>query len=278
MRKWLFRPAYWAILYTITCSIFVVEALFVEKMDYTFDFVGLGGTFRHHDLTIWGLPAYWFLMLVGFLVALWLCIKQREDYHFGRLAAVLVPVGFFITSYVGAKLLFLLEQKTVYAGNPTFTADGLSLFGAIFLVPAVAAVVGCFKPFSRPQLLDMCALLGITMLVFVRTGCFVSGCCGSPMVTCNHRPFHLPVQLIEVVLDLLLMEVCLHIRKKTGQGGWMYPAFAIGYGGYRFMLEFFRNTPKSFGAFTHSQLWAALCVTMGIVWMLWMRRRAKKNA
>ena len=92
---------------------------------------------------------------------------------------------------------------------------------------------------------------------------------------CNERPFVRPVQLIEVVLDLLMIEVCLYVRKKSGRDGLMYPAFAVGYGVYRFALEFLRDTPKLFGVFTHSQLWAVLCIILGLVLYAIMRRGAK---
>lgn len=277
MLKTFTRPFYWAILYAVTCGIFITEALFAEKLNYFFDFVGLGGTFYPHNLKIFGLSAYWALMLVGFGVALWICYKNRDTYGLGRWAAAIIPLGFFATSFAGAKLLYLLEQQTIYKHNPTLTMDGLSLFGAIFLVPMVAALVGFSKKLSRPQLLDLCALLGLIMLVFVRTGCFINGCCDSPLTTCNGRPFRLPIQLIEVILDLVMIEVCLFVRKKTDGSGWMYPTFAIGYGAYRFVLEFFRDTPKWVGGFTHSQLWAVLCMLMGVTMVLCMRHRTKRE-
>lgn len=262
MKKFKLRPLYPAILYFLICLIFVIEALFVEQMNYVFDFVGYGGTFAHHDLKILGLPAYWFLMLCGFLFSLALSLKGRKLYGFRLPEAWLIPVVFLAVSLLGGKLLYIFENwESVRANGIGF--DGLSLFGAIFTVPLAAWLASRSKKLPFRNLLDLCALLGLTLLVCVRTGCFINGCCGGIKLWHGTRPVILPVQLVEVILDLLIAEACLYARKKANAPGAMYPVFMLGYGICRFLLEFLRTGKKIFLIFTESQLLALVCIAIG---------------
>ncbi len=272
IKKIKIRPIYPAVLYFLACLIFLLEALFVEKMDYVFDFVGYGGAFRPHDLKILGLPAYWFLMLCGFVISLGISLKGRNIYGFSLPAAWLIPVCFLLISFLGGKVLYIAEHWESVAANG-ISFDGLSLFGAIFAVPLAAWLASLGKKLSFDKLLDLSTLLGLTLLVCVRTGCFISGCCGGIKFWHGTRPVILPVQLMEVVADLLIAEVCLRVRDKTKQRGIMYPLFMILYGACRFLLEFLRTGEKMLWIFTGSQLLSLVCIAIGVALILRVKKQ-----
>lgn len=269
-------PIYPAVLYLLTCSIFILEAFFVEHMDYIFDFVGYGGTFRHHDLKIMGLPAYWFLMLVGFVISMIISMNRRNKTGFTIGISCFVTAGFLLVCLIGGKLLYILENWQIVQENG-LTLDGLSLFGAIFLIPPAAWLVSKTKLADARVLLDLSAILGITLLVCVRTGCFISGCCGAVKFWYGQRPIILPIQLLEVAGDLIIAELCLRREKKSPQAGTMYPTFMICYGVLRFLVEFLRDGQKLWGPFSGSHALALICIIYGIVIMRLFGKKGEKS-
>ena len=263
VKKPSFRPVYLAVPVFLCCLIFVIEALTGEKLQYTFDFVGYGGTFRYHDLKILGLPAYWFMMLLGLVVSIMVSVRQRRYSGLQKWEAWVLPVAFLAVCFLGGKLLYVLENWDAVAANG-INFSGLSLFGAIYMVPGAAFLATRWWKRNFWALLDLCALLGLTLLVCVRVGCFFSGCCGAQKFWLGEKPVLLPVQLMEVVMDLVIAEVCLHLRKKSNRPGQMYPAFLASYGTGRFLLSFLRNEIKVLWIFSAGQLLAVGAVVLGI--------------
>lgn len=258
--KKLHLPVWLAALVFVFAMLFVCDVLTASHLSYFFDFVGYGGTFAFHEA---GRLLYWGLMLLGLGISLVLSLARKKAYDLPLWAALVLPVAFLAVAFAGGKLLYLLENwDSVLRYGLGW--DGISLFGAVFLVPAVAAVVGRFGPVPMGKLLDFCAPFGLVLLACVRMGCFFQGCCGGVTFwLSNNTPLILPVQLMEVVLDLLLLELCFALESRHPQEGWMYPTFLMGYGGLRFVLEFFRDTPKEWLFLSNGQIFALAALLLG---------------
>lgn len=274
LSKIILSPLYFAIVYAITASVFIIEAVTAQSLRYTFDFVGYGGTFAYHDLKILGLPAYWFLMIFGYLVNIWLLYNKRKSIKMNRAEALLIPTGFLFVSFLGGKLLYILENPST---SSTLEMNGLSLFGAIFIVPPVAWVTARLIKKSPRLIMDLCASEGLVLLVCVRTGCFITGCCGAPTIWLEEKPLILPVQLFEVVADLLILSVCSRLEKKKVGNGMLYPTMMVLYGTVRFVLEFFRKSPHLIFGITASQILALLCTIVGLIWFITVFRKEKNS-
>ena len=268
------RPLYLAALAFLTSLIFVIEALGSEHQEYVFSFVGHGGTFRYHDLRILGIPAYFALMAAGFIVCLLYSLKQYKKYGISIARAILIPVAFLIVSFIGGKLLYVLENfNAVRESGLSF--DGLSLFGAILAVPAIAILASRLLKMPYGALLDYCAPLGLILLIFVRFGCFVSGCCGAFTIWSGTNPIILPVQLFEVVLDLVILDAVQSCENKYFKRGVCYPLLAALYGFARFFLELLRK-PQSESLDHSSKILAAACFAVGTAVVFFLIKRAKE--
>ena len=251
--------------------LFLCDVLTSVHLNYFFDFVGYGGTFAYHEI---GRSLYWGLMLFGFATTLLLGWFRRKAYGLPGWAAVVIPVAFFLLAFAGGKLLYLLENLNT-ALTHGIGLDGMSLFGAIFLVLAAGALAGRFGPVPMGVLLDYCTPFGLVLLACVRMGCFFQGCCGATTLwLSNNTPLILPVQLFEVVLDLLLLELCFRLETSHFCQGLLYPVFLMGYGVIRFLLEFLRNTPKDWLFLSHGQVFALTSILLGVL----LYRRFQKKA
>lgn len=263
------RPITFAILLFAVCLIFLIEALGAKSLNYVFDFVGYGGTFANHKLKLFGMPAYWALMIGGYISCLCISTSQNARYGLKKWEAPIAATAFLAISFLGGKILYVLEHPT---GLGNLQVGGLSLFGAIFLVPPVFWLICRIAKWNFWSVLDLCAHLGLVLLTIVRIGCFVSGCCGGPILWCGSNPVILPIQLFEAGLDLLLLEICLQLQNRQPQPGSMYPVLMIGYGVIRFGLEFLRKAQKVFGDFSQSHFLALICVACGTIALLYIFR------
>lgn len=261
LKKIVFNPLYFAFIYAMVSAIFIIEAFTSKSLNYNFDFVTYGGTFAYVDLKILGLPAYWFLMLLGFAINFAVVYSRKEKYGFSTVKAIILPPAFLIVSFIGGKILYLIEHPTTGKAE----LGGLSLFGAIILVPIVATIVSLAFKTDVALLLDISAIQGLVLLVCVRTGCFISGCCGAQTIWMGERPIILPIQLIEVVFDLIVLYVCLCVERKVSVKGYLYPILLVGYGTVRFILEFFRKSALSSGVLNVSHILALFCATVGVI-------------
>lgn len=49
--------------------------------------------------------------------------------------------------------------------------------------------------------------------------------------------------------------------------GQLYPMFMIAYGGLRFVVEFFRDTPKDWLYLGHGQWFGLIAILLGVLWI-----------
>jgi phosphatidylglycerol:prolipoprotein diacylglycerol transferase len=151
---------------------------------------------------------------------------------------------------------------------------------------------------------------------FGRLGCFMNGCCyGSPTEmpwgVCFRRvpadlsepaigspvwldhvahyglspdavwtlPVH-PTQLYSALGLALMCGFLLYLRKSWRPFiGFTFPLYLMFYGGFRFVVEFFRgdHNPIRLGIFSDQQVFSLLMVVCGAVVYAWLRRRAARR-
>lgn len=268
------RPFYAAVLFGIIACLFVFEALSSKNLAYHFAFVGYGGTFQNHALKIFGIPVYWFLMLCGFALTFAESLSKRERYGMSRAAAILLPVAFLATAYCGGKLLYIIENFSDFR-RTGLSLDGMSLFGAVYLVLLLAPVAAWITKKKTAALYDYFTPFGLILLAATRTGCFCNGCCGAVKFWHGVMPVILPVQLFEVVCDLLILEGCYAVERRYPEKGRMYPAFLLLYGTCRFLLEFLRDTPKDWLGLSHGQVFSLIAIAIAALFFIICRKQQK---
>ncbi len=258
------RPAYFAGIAFLAIVLFTYEAFSAHDLQYDFDFVGYGGTFKFNDLKILSIPAYWFMMLSGLAISVFISLRQRHRYEYGVAKAIITPVLFLVVAFAGGKLMYIIENLHTVA-EKGIQLSGLSLFGAIFLFPLITFLVSKFTTIDFAEMLDYCTPFGIVLLSCTRIGCFISGCCGAVTYWFNGNPVILPVQLIEVMFDLIILEICRYVEMKKFKSGLVYPTFMILYGLCRFVLEFIRRTGSKIFFIPDGMFFAVICVVIGFL-------------
>ena len=123
------RPAYFAGFVFLAILLFIYEAFYTTNLHYDFSFVGYGGTFQYHDLKVFGIPVYWFMLLCGLGITFYTSIKRHSYFDISKVKAVILPIVYLVISFIGAKILYILENiKTINH----IELNGMSMFGALY--------------------------------------------------------------------------------------------------------------------------------------------------
>ena len=214
--------------------------------------------------------------LIGMVLMAILVFVRRKRYAMPVWKVLVFTLLLSVTGVAGVRLLAILENfKALIQGD---IAGGMSFFGAVLLIPILMPVLAKPLGLGFAQTNDLCAPCIAGMVGCERINCFLSGCCGGRPLHLGTLEFTPRTQIIESVLDFLLMAFLMvwFRRDKEGkQEGTGYPLFLIGYCGYRFILEFLRDTDKFLRVFSRGQVYCLIGLAAA-GWYLYNRK--KKNA
>lgn len=237
-----------------------------------------------------GHPVYWYGILValGFLAALthWSWTARRVGMPKG-IASDLAFIVMF-GGILGARAMYVAANWAYFSAHPAeivrIDQGGLVFYGG-FLAAALAVIV-----LARIRDIPVLKLGDFTVSAlplghaFGRIGCLLNGCCYG--TTCD-LPWAVdiagamrhPVQAYEAFFNLLLYLVLLNRLLKGKRDGWIIAIYLIGYGAWRFTIEFWRGDermPAAFGLDAAQNLSLTL-VAAGIILALTLRLRASKS-
>ena len=208
---------------------------------------------------------YYGFLAIGALSMNMLTFWRRELYGFSVFRAILFPLLLLICGVSGTKLLFYIES-----GFTSF--DGMSFFGAVYLVMLVMPVIGLVFRLKPMQTLDACAPCVASIIGFMRFGCLCAGCCGGVMCTIGAFSFQWPAQLLEGFGDIMILAFLLHLEQKKDKQGILYPVFLLSYGIMRFFVEFIRITPKNILGLSEGQWLSILATLIGMTAVMCFRK------
>lgn len=181
-----------------------------------------------------------------------------------------LPISLLHVVYgvVCVKVFAVLEAGSLEA------AGNMSLFGAVFLLPA-AYWLGAKLTKRKPEaVFDVFVVPTVFTLACARVNCLFSGCCLGCLIPGTDTRW--PTREAELVFYALLL-VWLLLRTRKGEtGGVLYPAYMAAYGCFRFVTEFFRESGSG-SVFHLAHLWALLSAALGFAFLIELKRRAKAN-
>lgn len=192
-------------------------------------------------------------------------VTDRRGYY--RMQAIT-----FVGAIVGAKLAVIigdLNWPRVPLHDWSVLLDsGRSIVGALIggFVAAEAA-----KPLLRYRMPpnDRFAALLPFSIGIGRVGCLLTGCCrglhydGPCAITYADGIPRYPAQALEVVFQLCVGALFILMVKRRVLFGRMFALYMVVYGVFRFVTEFIRETPKTFGPLSGYQIMTLVMVILG---------------
>lgn len=280
-------PKYLPFLPVLVAAFFIISALCIDD---PISIVGNGGRFNKSYDTVLSTYSYYFIMLIGIASCVLASLLRREIFGLGKPSAIVLPILFGVQAFVGAKIMAVVEE-IVFSGE--LTLRGLltqSMFGGCYMIFLYAFIVSKATKKDMLEVLDFFAPFAMILLAFVRTACFVDGCCGASLCYVGDKKLYFPIQLVEVAIDIIILAVIFHIEnkyfniEKNGKkkkhpniyrGKLIFIAL-ISYGACRFIIEFFRSTkPGVLGILTAGQLHSVIVIAIGAIALSVQRKRAK---
>jgi phosphatidylglycerol:prolipoprotein diacylglycerol transferase len=246
-------------------------------------------------------PTYGLLVAIGVLVGLWISVRNSERQGINPEHAWNFGILVVLFGIVGAKVLYIINDWSIYAANPReiFSISTLQA-GGVFsggLIGAFAAAAWYIRKHHMPALATCDAFApGLAIGHAIgRVGCFAAGCCyGKPT---NHfwgvtftnplanywtgTPLNQslePTQLFESVVELANFFILMWMFKRKKFDGQVFGAYLFLYGVARFFLEYLRDDPgrgEVFGGVMTGTQLISICLVLGggVIW--WLRPTAK---
>lgn len=237
------------------------------------------------------LPSFSTLYAIAILIGLSVLVWDSRRYQMDR--KLFWDSLFWVTlgGVIGQKVFYIL-----FFAFPQFLADpihtltsgsgsmyyGTEIGGFIFLFTYTA-----FKKIKPYNFLDSLALCIAIAHGLGRTGCFAAGCCygvHTDSIFGVHFPrvegFVHPTQLYETAAMLILFGAMLFVRRKQFVSGTLFSMYLMGYGLWRFLVEFIRDDAYPFGPLhiSPSQHFALLSLIAGLVLFYYLRKKDKVKA
>jgi phosphatidylglycerol:prolipoprotein diacylglycerol transferase len=105
-------------------------------------------------------------------------------------------------------------------------------------------------------------------------GCLTAGCCGG--LPCGawygvagaDGITRYPTQAFEIIFQLVVGLLFVLLIKRGLLFGRLFSLYLVAYGLFRFLTEFVRDTPKSFGVLSGYQLLSVLMIALGAAFFL----------
>ncbi|MEW6586317.1 MAG: prolipoprotein diacylglyceryl transferase [Nitrospirota bacterium] len=241
---------------------------------------------------------YGFLLAIGFLVALWLAMRQAK--REGIPSNKMIDLGFYVllAAIIGSRLFFIFINFDYYLKNPLdvfkIWEGGLVFYGGVLL--AVPTFVWYVKKnnLSLWQTADIFAPSIAIGHVFGRLGCFAAGCCYGK--TAQALPWGVifsdpdclaptsvilhPTQLYESAGELINFLILISMRRHKSFNGQLFTAYLLLYAVLRFVVEFFRgDVARGFifpGIISVSQGISILMFLVALVAMIVLREKGKR--
>jgi phosphatidylglycerol---prolipoprotein diacylglyceryl transferase len=237
---------------------------------------------------------YGFLLAVGFLIALWLAVRQAK--REGIFPAKIIDLGFYIllAAIIGSRLFFILINLDHYLKNPIdifkIWEGGLVFYGGVLLAVPTAIWYIRKHNLSLWQTADIFAPSVAIGHVFGRLGCFAAGCCYGK--TAQALPWGViftdpdclaptnvllhPTQLYESAGELINFLILIVLRRYKSFNGQLFMTYLLLYSILRFSVEFFRgDIARGFliADISVSQAISVLMFLVAIIGMIILKRR-----
>ncbi len=215
--------------------------------------VRLGGAAKEHiaryagcdAVPLWGRPRFWAVLSTAL--------------------PLLIHLVFFALG--GERFAALVGRTTEFFGYVLLSAVGMTL---------CAGALG-YAPW---RWLDRTVPLYLSMATVLKLSCFCAGCCyGLPWEhgLYNHKTgqIQFPIQLVEMALYGVLLVV---LTRYKGRPGRRFLLFLAGYGGVRFLIQFFRADRPIFSGFHWMSGVICMVALVGMVLSRVIPTKPKENA
>lgn len=260
----------------------------------TFPRLGLSFTLNRAAIAIGNFSVYWYGLIITFGMLLAILYGLRESKFCGissddffNMLIIAIPV-----SIICARAYYVIFSWDMYKDNIADVFDirggGLAIYGGVIGAVATVIIYCRAKKISLSSVLDMLAVGLLIGQSIGRWGNFVNG---EAFGAATSLPWGMtvytdgrliaesvhPTFFYESLWNFIGIWVLLLYKRRKKANGELFCAYLIWYGAGRTFIEGLRADSLYLGAFRVSQLLAALTAILGIVIIIYLRKKASHN-
>ncbi|MBQ4047694.1 MAG: prolipoprotein diacylglyceryl transferase [Clostridia bacterium] len=212
------------------------------------------------------------ILSVGTLLMAITVIVGLKRYCLPVWKCVPISLALLVVGTLGTYLLFWLENQRF---------GGRSFYGAVFLVPIVLLPFARIVRISYADLMDVSAPAGYMMLILMKIGCLMNGCCEGRILFFSNDmiPIRFPSQWVELIVAAILYVTLMTMEFLKKQRGNLYAWFLILYGCTRFVLNIFRaEWVTTDMLLPFGNIWSICAVIFGVMALRIRHYRELRNA
>ena len=236
------------------------------------------------ELTIgnFSVSTFWVAILAGTIAMGVINFLRRRRFGVRGGWSVVITLLVALGGIAGAKMLFFIESIGETSA-PVSVGAGFSFYGTMFGLPLFLLLYAFIFGMRPGRFFDYVTPGIIVGFVFVRSGCFLSGCCSGieadwGVVFPGETSPRIPTQLFEMGGALLIFAGALIAERYGAPQGALYPFFLGTYGFIRFFVEFWRDTEKIFGGLSEGQwLSIAAFAAAAVIFAVMFARKKKRS-
>ena len=194
---------------------------------------------------------YGWIMIGGIILGAFLWnrrIKNSDPNLFG------IFIGGIIGAFICAKLVYFVAEGWTHIGNKDFWIQlgyGKTIIGALLGGYAGVEITKKLLNYTKPTG-DWFAFMVPLSIAFGRIGCLQHGCCLGRKcppdawytITDKAGVERWPAAPVELIFNLLALALLFSLRRFPRLNGQLFHIYLFGYGLFRFLHEFFRETPR----------------------------------
>lgn len=232
-----------------------------------------------------------FMLAIAVLIAIWGIGRLFDQEGYDRDAVFEMIILMVICGLIGAHAAYIIiYQWDAFLANPMMFfsikngIEGMIWYGG-FIGGAIPFVIYLYKKqMSFWKVADMFAPFVALGYALVRIGCFLRGCCygeitnslfGVVFPAVDEFVRH-PTQLYSSLLNFILFAFLIWFYPRRSFSGQVFLLYLIGYGIYRFVVEFFRETVIFYGMFSLGQIYTLGLMAVALLLYFWQRSRSSR--
>lgn len=213
------------------------------------------------------------MLLMGTTATAVFLMMLRKLLRISSIVTILIAVLFTVTGVISVRVFARLEGAQ---------AGAMSIYGAVFFIPAILLIMAKLTKRSQAMVCDIFTPCTVFTLILARFNCLKSGCClGKIINPAAKLPARWPTREAEIVFYIVLLIVLIpkilsvyevdrigrievKLKRTSILSGAFYPIYMMAYGAFRFFIEWFREG-KGRSAFHLSHIWSLLAFGIGLL-------------
>ncbi len=232
------------------------------------------------------------MVALGIVFAYLILMKLAEKENMDKNDVSDLMIWTVVSGFIGARVFFFLYNPQ-YLSSPWrifyFWEGGLVWYGGFLFGFVTALYLSKKKNIPVWKIADIAVIAGEVGLAFGRIGCTMAGCCYGK--ECHSQlaivfkdphsaaPLNVPLyptEPVSSVANFLIAFVLYLLYKRRKASGEIFGFYFVFYGIFRFLIEFWRATPKEYlGFLSNNQVLSVFMVTIGMGIVLYRRASSK---